>query len=96
MRKASPERVWEEFRSLMADEIAAGFPTASRPGISSHLRVLRECGLVTSLRVGKNQNYVLKPRPLNDIRGEWLASFAGMQPESLTALRRRVESRRPT
>ncbi len=76
----------------MAGEIAASFPTASRPGISRHLRVLKECGLVTSLRVGKNQNYILKPKPLNDISGGWLASFAGMQVESLQALRRRVES----
>ncbi len=78
----------------MAGEIAASFPTASRPGISRHLRVLKECGLVTSLRVGKNQNYILKPKPLHDISGGWLASFAGMQVESLSALRRRVESRK--
>ena len=77
----------------MAGEIAASFPTASRPGISRHLRVLKECGLVTSLRIGRTQNYILKPRPLCDISDGWLASFAGMQAESLAALRRRVESR---
>ena len=79
----------------MAGEIADSFRTASRPGISRHLRVLKECGLVTSLRVGKNQHYKLNPRPLNDISAGWLASFAEMQVESLAALRRRVESDRP-
>ena len=74
-----------------AGEIAANFDSVSRPGISRHLRVLRECGVVTSFREGKSQNYVLDPRPIAAIRDGWLASFAGMQTRSLAALRKRVE-----
>jgi DNA-binding transcriptional ArsR family regulator len=80
--------------TLMAGEIAARFPRASRPGISRHLRVLKECGVVRSTREGKTQNYSLDPAPLADIRDRWLASFAGMQVESLRALRKRVEARK--
>jgi DNA-binding transcriptional ArsR family regulator len=80
--------------SLAAGDIAAHFSTASRPGISRHLRVLRETGLVEAARDGKTQNYTLNARPLNDIRTGWLANFAAMQTQSLATLRNRVESRR--
>jgi len=75
-----------------AGEIAANFASVSRPGISRHLRVLRECGVVTCVRQGKSQNYSLDPRPLAAIRDGWLAGFAQMQNASLAALRRRVEA----
>jgi DNA-binding transcriptional ArsR family regulator len=77
---------------LSAGAIAANFPSQSRPGISRHLRVLRECGLVVAQREGKSRNYVLDPAPLAALREGWLASFAEMQSNSLRALRRRVES----
>jgi DNA-binding transcriptional ArsR family regulator len=76
--------------TLSAGEIAASFPSQSRPGISRHLRVLRECGVVTVERDGKAQNYALDPRPLEALRNGWLASFSKMQSKSLRALRRRV------
>jgi DNA-binding transcriptional ArsR family regulator len=79
---------------LQAGEIAGRFPTASRPGISRHLRVLRECGVVRCERAGKTQNYSLEPRPLVEVRDRWLASFAPMQTASLGALRRQVERRK--
>ena len=77
---------------LTAGEIASNFTSVSRPGISRHLRVLRECGVVTSHRGGKSQNYVLDSRPLLAIRDGWLAGFGKMQVASLNALRKRVES----
>ncbi len=80
--------------TLMAGEIAARFARASRPGISRHLRVLKECGVVRCTRAGKARNYALDPAPLEEIRDRWLASFGRMQVESLRALRRRVEARK--
>jgi DNA-binding transcriptional ArsR family regulator len=77
---------------LNAGEIAGNFPAQSRPGISRHLRVLKECGVVTAHREGKSQNYQLDPAPLAALRDGWLASFGKMQSRSLRALRRRVES----
>ncbi len=82
--------------TLMAGEIAANISSASRPGISRHLRVLRECGVVTAWREGKTQNYALNAEPLNDVHGGWLANFGRMQVESLAALRRRVERNAPS
>ena len=77
---------------LSAGEIASNFTRVSRPGISRHLRVLKECGVVTSHRNGKSQNYLLEPGPLQAIREGWLAGFSKMQSASLRALRARIES----
>lgn len=76
---------------MAAGEIAAHFPSASRPGISRHLRVLRECGVVHGTRHGKEVRYTVDPEPLNAIRDGFLAGFATMHTESLKALRRTVE-----
>ncbi len=77
---------------LTAGEIAESFSSVSRPGISRHLRVLKECGVVTSHRNGKSNKYVLDAGPLTAIRDRWLAGFSKMQTSSLRALRKRVES----
>lgn len=79
--------------TLSAGAIAARFPGAARPGISRHLRVLRECGVVSCAREGKCQNYSLNPKPLRSIRDGWLAGFGDRQRDSLRRLRRRVEGR---
>jgi DNA-binding transcriptional ArsR family regulator len=77
---------------MTAGEIASKFEDTSRPGISRHLRVLKECGVVSSVRDGKTQNYTLRPEPLVDLRDGWLAQFSANQIESLARLRKRVES----
>lgn len=94
---ADPTR--REILNLLRDEkvapagaIAAHFSDVSRPGISRHLRVLKECGLVDVFRSGKTQNYMLNPEPINEMREGWLASFADMHVESLARLRKIVES----
>ncbi|CAN0416515.1 unnamed protein product [Phaeothamnion confervicola] len=79
---------------MLAGDIAAEFGDASRPGISRHLRVLRECGVVAARKDGKTQVYTLDGKPLAKIRDGWLAHFGDMQHNSLKALRRRVEDGR--
>ena len=80
--------------SLAAGAIAAAFSDASRPAISRHLRVLKECGIVESSRDGKARIYHLNTLPLARIRDGWLAGFGARQTERLQALRRRAESPR--
>ena len=75
---------------MAAGEIATQFGS-SRPAISRHLRVLRECGVLNCARHGKEQRYSVNPEPLNEIREGFLAGFATMQTQSLKALRRKVE-----
>lgn len=55
---------------LPAGEIAGHFEIA-RPGVSRHLRLLREGGLVSASRAGQKQIYRLEPAPLMAL-DEWL------------------------
>jgi DNA-binding transcriptional ArsR family regulator len=77
--------------SVNVRDIASRFRRMSRPAISQHLRVLRECGLVVSEVKGRENLYVLDPGPLLRARDGWLASFGKGHVERLVALRRRVE-----
>jgi DNA-binding transcriptional ArsR family regulator len=55
---------------LTAGEIAGGF-AVSRPAVSRHLRVLRECGLVTCEAEAQRRVYRLNRQPLQDL-GAWI------------------------
>lgn len=60
-------------RPLPARRIAACFPI-SRPAVSRHLRVLRECGLVHDTATGRERHYRLDATRLAEI-SDWLAGF---------------------
>lgn len=53
--------------------LAASF-SISRPAISRHLRVLREAGLVSEKKVGRENLYVVHPDRLEPAH-EWLSGF---------------------
>lgn len=76
---------------LNAGAIAASFRRATRPGISRHLRILRECRLVAAESKGRENRYALDPRPIMQARDGWLATFSKGYVENLKALRRIVE-----
>ena len=79
--------------ALAAGDIATHFAPVSRPGISRHLRVLRECGVVACTQAGKERRYSVNPEPMNEIRDGFLAGFATMHVESIKTLRRQIETR---
>ncbi|HZN14143.1 MAG TPA: metalloregulator ArsR/SmtB family transcription factor [Acidimicrobiales bacterium] len=56
---------------LTAGEIAGGF-AVSRPAVSRHLRVLRECGLVTYEPHAQQRVYRLNRQPLHELN-TWIA-----------------------
>ena len=58
----------------VASAIGARFEI-SRPAVSRHLRVLRECGLVRDTLEGRRRLYALDPTPLGELTS-WLARFA--------------------
>ena len=78
--------------TLPAGEIAQRFDQISRPAISRHLRILKECGVVKALQIGKTQNYALIPEPINNIRQGWLSGFGDLQTQSLISLRKQIEA----
>jgi DNA-binding transcriptional ArsR family regulator len=62
----------------------------SQPGVSKHLRVLREAGLVEVRTDAQRRLYRVRPEPLAEI-DEWLAPYRRLWAERLTALDRHLD-----
>lgn len=77
-----------------AGEIASHFPT-SRPGISRHLRVLREHGLVRAREEAQRRLYSLDPAPLEELDA-WLQRYRPFWANRLDALDTEIHRRRRT
>jgi DNA-binding transcriptional ArsR family regulator len=75
-----------------AGEIASHF-TTSRPGISRHLRVLREHGLVRTRGDAQRRLYSLDPAPLEEL-DEWLERYRHFWTNRLDALDTEIHRRR--
>jgi len=71
-------------RPATAGELASALPIA-RPGVSRHLRVLREAGLVEVRQEGQRRIYSLSPGPLADV-DRWLADYRALWQNRLDAL----------
>src|ERR1700743_3381251 len=66
-----------------AGELAALLPIA-RPGVSRHLRVLREAGLVEVRQEAQRRIYSLRPEPLVEI-DQWLDRYRTLWEQRLDA-----------
>ena len=62
----------------------------SQPGVSKHLRVLREAGLVEVRPEGRRRWYGLRPQPLAEV-DEWLEPYREHWSRRLNALERHLE-----
>jgi DNA-binding transcriptional ArsR family regulator len=71
-----------------AGELAALLPIA-RPGVSRHLRVLREAGLVEFRQEAQRRVYGLRPEALAEI-DEWLDRYRALWQQRLDALQTEV------
>jgi DNA-binding transcriptional ArsR family regulator len=71
-----------------AGELAALLPIA-RPGVSRHLRVLREAGLVEVRQQAQRRVYRLRPEPLAEV-DEWLGHYRSLWEQRLDALHTEV------
>ena len=73
---------------VSAGELATMLPIA-RPGVSRHLRVLREAGLVDVRHEAQFRLYSLKPEPLAEV-DTWLAPYRALWEQRLDALHTEV------
>ena len=71
-----------------AGELAALLPIA-RPGVSRHLRVLREAGLVDVRQEAQRRVYSLRAEPLAEV-DEWLGRYRSLWEGRLQALQTEV------
>ena len=71
-----------------AGELAALLPIA-RPGVSRHLRVLREAGLVEVRQEAQRRIYSLRLEPLAEV-DEWLSRYRTLWEQRMDALHTEV------
>src|SRR4051795_4567202 len=71
-----------------AGELADALPIA-RPGVSRHLRVLREAGLVEVRHDAQRRIYSLRPEPMAELDA-WLGSYRALWQGRLDALHTEV------
>jgi DNA-binding transcriptional ArsR family regulator len=70
--------------SATAGELADALPIA-RPGVSRHLRVLREAGLVTVRQEAQRRVYSLRPEAFIEV-DQWLENYRALWQHRLDAL----------
>lgn len=88
----------DQSRRTVLEALADGEATAgelaslvavSRPGVSRHLRVLREAGLVEVRQQAQSRIYSLSPRPLAEV-DDWLGRYRMLWGQRLDALHTEV------
>jgi DNA-binding transcriptional ArsR family regulator len=68
-----------------AGELGTVFPSVSQPGLSRHLRVLREAGLVRARREHRHRIYSLRSEGLAPV-DFWISKYRGFWETELDAL----------
>jgi uncharacterized protein YndB with AHSA1/START domain/DNA-binding transcriptional ArsR family regulator len=63
----------------------------SRQGLSKHLRVLEDAGLILTEFRGREKLHYLNPVPVREITERWLAKYSEAQLGAITALKKAVE-----
>jgi DNA-binding transcriptional ArsR family regulator len=63
----------------------------TRQGVTQHLELLEEAGLVVTVRRGREKLHFLNPVPLQGIYERWIAKFERARLKALVQLRRRLE-----
>jgi DNA-binding transcriptional ArsR family regulator len=80
-------------RERAAGELGAAFPAISQPGMSRHLRVLREAGLVHVRRDRRHRVYSLRSEGLAQVES-WIEKYRGFWETELDALEAHLDARR--
>ena len=75
-----------------AGDIAVKFSSISRPAVSRHLRVLRECGIVVAEQRGREWLYSIDTAVFARTYRDWFEGFATLWERSLEQLKTIVES----
>ena len=74
------------------NELVAGLGL-SQPGVSKHLRVLREAGLVEVRADAQRRLYTLRPQPLDELH-QWLEPYRRLWSGQLDALEQHLDRTR--
>ena len=77
-------------KSLSAGEIVSEFSNITQPGVSRHLRVLREAELVSVTVNAQQRIYALRPEGLMELR-DWISKYQRFWVDRLDALERHLD-----
>ncbi|MFD1861279.1 ArsR/SmtB family transcription factor [Aeromicrobium camelliae] len=61
--------------SQTTGSLCARLPELDRTTVLQHLRVLREAGLVTGRKVGREHHLSLSPLPIKRIHDRWISDY---------------------
>jgi DNA-binding transcriptional ArsR family regulator len=64
-----------------------------QPGVSRHLKIMRDAGLVTVRRQAQRRLYALRTEPLRDVDA-WLARYRELWEQRLDRLDRHIKKQR--
>lgn len=72
-------------------ELCEQLPALTRQGVTKHLRLLEEAGLVVTLRRGRQKYHYLNPVPINEIAERWIKNYEVDKLRALSALKAALE-----
>jgi DNA-binding transcriptional ArsR family regulator len=67
----------------------------SRQGVTKHLRILEDAGLVVTLRRGREKLHYLNPVPIHQIADRWLRKYERGRLRLLATLKKHLEGKQP-
>jgi DNA-binding transcriptional ArsR family regulator len=79
-------------RPRAAGEIVTHFPQLTQPGVSQHLRVLREAQLVNVTVHAQQRIYSLKPEGLKTLN-DWISKYQAYWTDKLEALEEHLDTK---
>ena len=77
-------------KPLSAGEIVSEFSNITQPGVSRHLRVLREAELVSVTVNAQQRIYALRPEGLRELH-DWISKYQRFWVDRLDALERHLD-----
>jgi len=81
-------------RSRSITELTDGLGQ-TRQGVTKHLRVLEQAGLVSSIRIGRESQFAFRPEPIGQLRS-YLNTVSMQWDDALGRLKRFVEAKQRT
>jgi DNA-binding transcriptional ArsR family regulator len=75
-------------------DLVMAFPSLSQPAVSSHLRVLREAGLVQVRRQAQRRIYAIRPEGWTELDA-WISNYRSFWEVQLDSLDEHLERRAP-
>ena len=75
-------------------ELCEQLSELTRQGVTKHLRLLEEAGLVVTMRRGRHKYHYLNPVPINEIAERWIGKYERHRLQALGDLKKGLEEKK--